>query len=169
MLTTSSIAATLSTIHSFSCGRGSWYWPLPAAAVRAGLMPAPHDLRGHPWMPTHRVADHERGHLDAVGIEQVQDPGHPLAGPVLIKAVLPQVGKARQDRLRDRPASATDRLPACLKLHRDTHCQPGTARPEPVLLRHCCSPFPIRVHERFTKALRVESAPVRRAMLRVRR
>jgi len=107
--------------------------------------------------------------LVQAGAEHVQDPGHALAGPVLVKAVLPQVGKARQDRLGDRAVGAADRLAARLKLHRNTHRQPGTARPKPLLLRHCCSPFPIRVHERFTKALRVESAPVRRAMLRVRR
>src|SRR6185437_6920445 len=101
----------------FFLGTGQLVLPLPATAVRAGLMAAPYDLRSHFRVPADGVADHERGHLDAVGVEQVQDPGHALAGPVLIEAVLSQIGKARQDLLGDRAASAADRLAAGLELH----------------------------------------------------
>jgi len=46
-------------------------------------------------------------------VQQVQDPGHPLAGPVLIEAVLPEIGEAEQDWLGDRaPARLTGCPPA---------------------------------------------------------
>jgi len=112
-------------------------------------MAAPHDLRGHFRVPADGVADHERGHLDAVAVKQVQDPGHALTRPVLIEAVLPQIGKARQDLLADWAASAADRLATGLELHGYAHRQSGTARPKPLALRHRCSPSPVRVHPPF--------------------
>jgi len=130
----------------FLLGAGQLVLPLPAAPMRAGLVATADDLGGHLRVPAHRVADHERGHLDAAGVEQVQDPGDALAGPILIKAVLPQVGEAGQNRLGDRPAGAADRLPAGFELHGHAHRHPGAVWPEPVLLGHRCSPSPMRIH-----------------------
>jgi hypothetical protein len=81
--------------------------------VRTGLMPAAHDLRGHLWVPAHRVADHERGHRDVVGVEQMQDAGYALAGPVLIKLFCPRSGKpGRIDSVIGLPAPLTGWPPA---------------------------------------------------------
>jgi hypothetical protein len=110
--------------------------PLPAAAVRAGLVAASDDLRGDLRVQADRVADHERSHLDLVLVQQVQDAGHALARPVLVEGVLPQVGEAIQDRLGDRAAGAADRLAAGLELHGHAHRQTCAVWPELVLLRH---------------------------------
>jgi len=108
--------------------------PLPAAAVRAGLVAASDDLRGDLRVPADRVADHERGHLDLVLVQQVQDAGHALARPVLVEGVLPQVGEAIQDRLGDRAAGAADRLAAA------SNCtETLTAKRAPSGQNSCCS------------------------------
>src|SRR5438105_11995607 len=61
---------------------------------------------------------------------------------VLIEAVLPEVGEAGQDRLRDRTARAADRLAAGLELHGHAHRYPGAAWPELMLLGHRLYPAP---------------------------
>jgi hypothetical protein len=49
-------------------GAGQLVLPLPAPAVHAGLVAAADDLGGDLRVRADRVADHERGHLDAVGV-----------------------------------------------------------------------------------------------------
>jgi hypothetical protein len=55
--------------------------PLPGPAVRAGLMPARDDPGGHVRVPADGVADHERGHRDAVFVDDVQEAGTPSRAP----------------------------------------------------------------------------------------
>jgi hypothetical protein len=96
---------------------------------------------GHVRVAADGVADHERGHRDAVLVEEVQEARDALAGPVLIEGVLPEVGEAEQDRLGDRAARAADRLSPGLELHGHAHRQPGIAWPEAAVFRHRRSPF----------------------------
>lgn len=107
-----SIACTLSAIRSVSAGGAA---DIAAASCGRARLPRVRGGRSPPRRPGAgaRRRRHERGHLDGVLVQQVQDPGHPLAGPVLIEAVLPEIGEAGQDRLGDRaPARLTGCPPA---------------------------------------------------------
>jgi hypothetical protein len=99
-----------------------------------------HDLGRQFWMFVDRLADHERGHLDAVLVEQLEHPRDALAHAVLVERVLRQVGVARLDRVGNRSGGTGDRLAAGLELHRDGDGEAGAVWPE-LGLSHLYLPF----------------------------
>jgi hypothetical protein len=102
----------------------------PAPTVVRGFMPAANDLASNVGTLVYGFTDHEARGLDAVPIEQIQQPENALVRAILVISVLGQIRHTLIDGHGDWSWRARDWLPAALELHRNRHGQACASGPK---------------------------------------
>src|SRR5260221_8660021 len=102
----------------------------PCASMGGRLVSASHDLARQLWRLLDGLPNHERRHLHAVLVEQIQKPGDAFVDPVLKESIGRQIRKSLLYWVRNDTAGSGDRLPAGLEHEREAYGQARAIWPE---------------------------------------